>query len=336
MSNFTPSNFLKAQALLLDKYKAPEMRMRIHPVTSLGLKNQSSVIPDYQMHRTREDRSVSGYLAIRNRRSVITSRTHNHTGNRGDSAEQAFTWSTFGDKFSISKKQLDNNILSFDSMLANQLEQAMKNIIEGIETSTTTALLAAKTQVNVATNLGTYNGATDTFEITGASQFYQYLKSMMNQNSYRGELDIIANNFAYSNAEFQRSQGAGNATNTNFQFLGMNIAESNELTDVNYTADLCLAMPQGSFALLPWIPKQNRQGDGDYNSVLGGYGSMTDPFGLGIDFAVHAYTERADTSASNGNTQDDLINFELSVDIANAISPLSVATETPIFQVARV
>ena len=337
MANFTPSNLVAAQAMLQDKFKAPENRFKPSPVMSMGLKNQPILVQDYASLRTREDRAVYAYLLNRTKRSTTSSRTHNHSGNRGDSTQMSLTWTTFADKFSLSMKQLDNNLFDFNTALAHQIENAMKNIIESAETFIVGNLQTNRTQVNNATANGTFDATNDVFEISSATQFWQILKSMMRQNDYKGQFDVITNSWGFVDAEYQAAQGMANAANTEFQFQGMNIAESYELADANYAnTNVSLIMPEGGFAVLPWIPVNNRQGKGDYSSVLGGYGSLSDPFGLGVQFAVHGYTERADTSASNGSTQDDLMQFELSVDLAIPLAPLTTANETVVFEAAKV
>lgn len=337
MANFSPSNLAKAQAILQGKYKDAEGRFKPSPVLALGLQNQSILLPDAASLRTREDRTVEAYLLARSIRTAGTARAYNHAGSRGDSITQTLSWGTYSDKFSISLKQLDNNIFGFEAVLAQQIENCMKTILEAAETALVTLLQSERTEINAATSGGTFNATNDAFEISDATRLTQIMKSMMRQNNYKGEFDVIANSIGYINGEYYMNQGGGNSTNLGFQFSGTNWVESYELADANYTtADVLLVMPTGSFASLPWIPKQNRMGHGDYNSVLGGYGSIADPWGMGLNFAVHGYATRADTSASNGNVQDDLMEFELSVDIANPISPLSVATETPIFEVAKV
>lgn len=336
MANFSTSNLLTAQAMLQDRYKAPEARFKASPVMTLGLSNRSILIPSHETIRTREDRTVEAHLLARSKRSAGSARAYNHTGSRGDTIKQTLSWTTYSDTFSISIKQMDNNLFDFNTTLAQQIDNSLKNILEAAETAIVTALLADKTGVNGATVNGSFNGTNDTFEIGSQERFYQYLKSMMRQNDYNTQYDVIANSIAFANAEYQAAQGAGNSSNTNFQFNGMNIVESYELADANYSADLVLCMPQGSFAVLPWIPKQNRMGSGDYNSYTGGFGSFTDPYGLGLEIALHGYSQRADTSSSNGNVQDVLMEFELSVDLAAPVSPLSTANETPVFQAAKV
>lgn len=337
MANFSPSNLVAAQLMLQDKFKSPENRFKASPVMSMGLKNQGILVQDYQSLRTREDRALYAYLLNRTKRSTSSSRTHNHTGNRGDSTQMSLTWTTFTDPFSISLKQMSNNMFDLNTTLAHQLENSMKNIIESIETYIVANLQTNRTQVNDATANGTFNATNDVFEISSSTQFWQILKSMMRQNDYKGMFDVITNSYGFVDAEYQAAQGIANSTNTQFQFQGMNIAESYELADSNYPAtNISLIMPEGGFAVLPWIPGENRRGEGDYMSSLGGYGSISDPFGLGLEFALHGYSERADTSASNGSTQDNLMQFELSVDVAIPLAPLSTANETVIFEAAKV
>lgn len=338
MANFTPSNLLTAQVLLADKYKAPEMRMKVTPALKMGLNNQNILIPSAQVIKTRDDRAVKAYLLSRSSRAAGSGRVHNHAGSRGDSIEQTLTWATYSDKFSISIKQLDNNIFGFNETFAQQIENAMMNIIISAETYAVGQLQTNRSQVNLATAGGTWDATNDVFEIAGTTQFFQKLSSMMRQNKYNAnQFDVITNSDAQIVAEYLAAQGAGNQVNSQFQLGAFTIAESIELSDSNYSStSIALCMPKGSYAALPWIPKQNREGYGNYNSYSGGYGSMQDPWGLGITFAVHGYEDRADTSASNGDEQDNLLEFELSVDLAFPTSPLSTANESVVFEAAAV
>lgn len=338
MANFSASNLVKAQARIKSNFNEAELRTKVAPATQLAMKNATILIPGHEELRKREDRPVSGYFINRTKRTAITQRTYNHAGVRGDSTEVPFTWQTSGDKFRISLKQMDTNIFSFEETLAAEIMNACTNIHEDIETKLIDYLLAQKTQVNAATKNGTWNSANFTFEIAADDKatFYQRVKSMMRQNNYRGTLDVIADSLMSVSAEYLAAQGAGNASNTGFQFAGLNIAESIELEDEAYANGIVLAMPSGSFAMQPWIPRQNREGHGDYNTYVGGYGSMVDPFGSGLVFAVHGYTQRADTSGDNGNTQDDVLEMEITVDFSPALMPLSTADESVVFEVAQV
>ncbi|MDR1199987.1 MAG: hypothetical protein LBK94_13425 [Prevotellaceae bacterium] len=339
MANFSTSNLVKAQALLNERFQAPELREQQIPVLNLGRQNSEIIIPSHQTLRTREDRAIEAYIISRNKRTTTgSSRTYNHTGTIGDSISVNLVWTSFVDKFKMSLKLLDNNMLEANQVLANQFEQCFQNIRNDVEQFLITYLLSEKTQVNIATKNGEWNDTDFVFEIESTTEkglFFEDAKSMMRQNYYNGLYDVIADSTLYRNARFYAAQGSSNAVNTAFQFSGMNIRESIGLTDSDYTAGVGLFLPVNTFAVLDWIPRQNRQGLGNYNTYLGGYGSIIDPIS-GMTFAVHGYSQRADTSATNGSRQDDVIEFEVSIDLSPNLAPLSTEDETVVFEVAQV
>lgn len=348
MANFSPSNLVAAQTLLNAEFTSPEMREKILPTLAIGMRNKNPMIQNAEQLRTREDRPVRGYAMNRQVRSTTGgTRTANHTGARGDSMQMEFSWDTFRDTFSISLKQMDNNVFSFEQALAQNFKNCILNIHSDIESAAINFLQTNRTQVVKTTSpVGSrvvWNGTNFAHEIaTGdANVFTQLMQATMRANYYNDTMfDAIYNNQAYVNAQFYQSQGSGNATNTAFQFTGTDITPSIELEDANYAGlGVVLAMRKMTYAMLPWIPKQNRMGYGDYNSYLGGYGSLIDPitnpggiYSGGLVFAIHGYALRADTSSENGVEQDNEMEFEVSVDIANAITPLSTANESVIYE----
>jgi len=310
------------------------MRMKPWAGLTTALKNTEMIIPSHQTLRTREDRSVSAYVLARTSRSAGTARSATHAGNRGDSFEVALTWATYTDKFSISLKQMDNNIFAFDEAFAQQILNASINLHEAIETGAINHLMTARSTGSNTLKGATFNATPDAVEVSLANsdRFWQIIKSTMRQNYFTGALDVIADSIKYMDAERLGAQGTGNSTNQGYQFQGLNIIESVELTDADYANGCALVMPSGSFGVLPWIPKQNRTGWGDFNSYVGGYGSIADPLGTGLEFAVHGYAARNDASASNGDVQDVLLEFELSVDLAFQTSPLSTAGRSVVYE----
>lgn len=349
MANFSPSNLVAAQTTLIESFTEAEMREKILPSIQLGLKNQNVLVKGAEELRKREDRAVYGYAMSRQVRATGSQRSATHTGNRGDSMQMPLTWNTFSDTFSISLKQMDNNIFSFNQAMAQNIKNCILNIHSAIETANITYLLAAKNQVvETTTPVGSYvtwNATNHVHEIGSSysNRFTQLAKAVMRSNKYNGNMfDAIFDNQLYTNAEFWASQGGSNAQNTAFQFTGMNINPSIELSDSDYTNGVALVMQPGTYAMIPWIPKQNREGYGDYNSFLGGYGSIIDPitnpngiYSGGLVFAVHGYALRADTSSENGVEQDNEMEFEISIDVANALTPLSVANESVVYEFAQ-
>jgi hypothetical protein len=323
MANFDTSNLLTAQQILKDKYAKPEMRMKPAPAFSLLTANDSILLVGAETLRTREDRAIEAHLLKRTKRTAGSGRTYNHTGTFDDSQKITLSWTTKSDVFSISLKLLDKSVFDFDTVLANKFEQACMNILEDKETEALAYLMAQRSTASPTLKGASFNATTDAVEIAlaNASTFWQRVRSVMRQNYFTGSADIIVDPLLSLEAERLRAQGAGNSTNSAFQFAGLNIIESPEHTDADYASGSALAFPTGTVAALNWIPKQNRTGEGDYNTYVGGFGTFEF---MGYTFAVHGYSQRADTSASNGNTQDVTIEFEVSLESSFNKAPLSV------------
>jgi hypothetical protein len=325
MANFDVSNLLTAQTMVADKYKTPEMRMKPAPAFELLTKNDNFLIVGAETLKTRDDRAIEAHMLARTKRTSGSARAASHTGTIDDTKKVTLTWTTKSDKFSISLKLLDKSLFDFNTVLANKFEQACMNILEDKETEAIAYLMAQRATQNPTLKGATFNATPDAVEIAlaNATSFVSRVKSVMRQNYFGGQLDMIADSLLRIAFDAQQANGGGNATNTAYQFPGVNIVESVELVDADYTSGCALVMPAGSVAALNWIPKQNRQGWGDYNDYTGGYGTFSF---MGYTFAVHGYAARTDTSASNGDTQDVLMEFEISLDSSYNKSPLDYTT----------
>lgn len=326
MANFDVSNLLTAQTMVADRYKNPEMRMKPAPAFSLLSRNDNFLIVGAETLKTRDDRPIEAHLLARTKRASGAARAHNHTGTIDDSQKVSLTWGTHSDKFAISLKLLDKSVFDFNTVLANKLEQACMNVLEDKETAAIAYLRAQRAQQQPSgIKGGTFSADNDAVEISAdkSTTFFQRVRSIMRQNYFQGQLDVITDSALALGAEYLSAQGAGNNANTAFQFPGLNIAESVELTDANYSDGIALVMPQGSVSALNWIPRQNRQGWGDFNSYVGGYGVFNF---MGYTFALHGYAERADTSAANGDAQDVKMEFEVSLDTSFNKAPLNYVT----------
>ena len=325
MANFDVGNLLTAQTMVADRFKQPEMRMKPAPAYSLLTSNSNFLIVGAETLKTRDDRAIEAHLLSRTKRTSGSARAHDHTGTIDDSQKVTLTWTTKSDKFAISLKLLDKSVFDFNTVLANKFQQACMNILEDKETETIAYLMAQRATQQPTIAGATFNATTDAVEVALAdkSQFFQIIKSVMRKNYFNSTLDVVADSVKQISLEFLAAQGAGNSTNYGYQFQNMNIAESVELTDADFAQGCALVMPAGSVAALNWIPKQNRQGWGDYNSYVGGYGTFNF---MGYQFAVHGYAGRADTSASNGNAQDVTMEFEVSLDSSYNKAPLNYTT----------
>lgn len=323
MANFDVSNLLTAQTMVNDKYKQPEMRMKPAPAFSLLTGNDNFLIVGAETLKTRDDRAIEAHLMARTKRTAADARSHDHTGTIDDSQKVTLAWRTKSDKFAISLKLLNKSVFDFNSVFANKLEQACINILEDKETEAIAYLMAQRATASPTLKGATFNTTPDAVEVALASesQFWQIMSSVFRQNYFGGQIDVIADSMKFMQAQTLGAQGAGNSTNEGYQFQNKLITESVELADADYATKGCaLAFPQGAVCALNWIPKENRQGWGDYNSYVGGYGTFNF---MGYTFALHGYAGRSDTSATNGDLQDVTMEFELSLDSSYNKAPLT-------------
>lgn len=337
MSDFTLSEWAKAQARLKDKFQSIEMKSKIPSAMRFFLDKRDISIEGLKGLRYKETRAQEAYYKIRQSRAVTGTRNFAHTGVDGDSAKIDLSWATYIDKFSLSMKRYDNNLYSFNDALAQNLMNAFINIKNGMDTAALTYLDTNKTGVNVAAKLGAFNATNDVWEnaLGAGDDFYRNAKSMMRQNFYEGGYNVLVDPVAAAIAEKNIAQGSGNATNLGYQFSNLNVIEHTGLADANYLTGLGYFFTPESIAALDWIPKQNRQGFGNLENATKNnpfFTSIVEPF-FGLRLAVHIYKEGADTSATNGSAQDVVWQYEISTDISLNHAPMSTTDETPIMAV---
>lgn len=342
MANYSTANLVKAQLKLQGAFASQDSRFRDPAVWKLYLSNSENFFPDYKTLRTRDDRALEANYFKRSKRAIGTTYSHNHTGSRGDSGTLAPTWAIASDPFSRSLKQADNSIYTQAEQLNNDFLQSIANLLEGLDDKAVDHAFANKTGVNIATAEGTFDATNDVFEITESTkgnQAIQITKMVLDINKYQGTvLNIVCDSIAFNKFLFLAAQGAQNATNYSFQFMGVKFIHAPQLTakavalDASYTKGFWLAIPENTIGALTWIPSQNRTG---VETSVNMYSSIFNPFD-GQTYAVHSYEERADATAANGFVQDVVTQVQVFISYALETAPLSTATESTIFAFALV
>lgn len=338
MANNAYSLLVTAQALLSDKFAAPEMRHKDYAITRIMLENGNNMVPDLLKIKTSDQRAVEAYAFTKPASDAITARDAAGAGTAsafGDTQRVQLSWVTKGQKFKTSLKMADRNYMAAAQMLANRIQGAWVNLLDTIEATQAAWLGTNKSQVQGLTSgeLGTWDASNYVFQVNQNNRqwFFQYIQSMMAVNNYPGKLDFIADPVAFAICQQVAAQGQANFTNTAFTIGDLEVAQSTALAAVAGYTGYGYIIPEDTIALCQWVPRLNRE-----NTVtrLQTYTTMQDPFGLGITGALHFYEAKADNSAAGGETQDENIEFELTVDISSIKAPLSVSNETTIFQAA--
>lgn len=337
MANYTLANLVKAQIKLAGEFAQNDTRFRIPAVFQLFLNGSSRFFPDYKQLKTSDTRAVEANYFKRTAVALTTTgRAHNHTGTGGDSGVLALSFTTYSAKFSMTLKQADTSVYSWQEEFNNEIRQKVIDFANGLDTVAVNYLFSNRSGVNPAAVKGTFDTANDAYEITAATfqdEAIMITKVVMDINKYQGqELAIVCDSIAYTTFLKQAAQGASNATNLSFQFMGTTFVHAPQLTalavalDVTYTKGAWMAVPAGHIACLDWIPVQNRRG---VETSVNMYGSLLNPVDR-LQYAVHSYEQRADGTSVNGQKQDVLTETELSIDLSFNHAPSSVANETPI------
>ena len=333
MANYVDSNLALAQAKLMGKFKSESLKYRT-PATFLKIKELTEIMmPSHKAIRTREDRTVEAYTFGRTSRSLGTGRSHNHTGTKGDSLVLTPSWTTYSDPFAISLKQGDNNVFSYQEQFENEIENSIRNFAEGLEAAAISFLVNSRSTVGATSSLATRDATDDLYTIPVADkpQGVQTAEIIMNENNLKGNYVFFCDSKSYKQFEYNMNQGQGNSTNLGFQYGNSVFVHSIGLDNVfnaaatgTFSEGVFAVVPVDALASLDWIRVQNRQG---VSTKEQSYMSLVNPID-GLTYAFHEYATRSDDSATNGYTQDELKQYELSIDIALETAPLTAAGET--------
>lgn len=339
MANYASSVLVTGQAKLGSKYNEAELRRKNKPVLSMAVANQDYAIPGHQELKKAEARPVDVKYFAKKAAGAATAKVALHTGTKGDSGTVTLAFNTIVEKFYLSRKQAQNNVFAYQDMFNFELEQAIQNIRDRAETAGLAYLVANRLQTAAPTTsgAGTWDNVNKALTIAAgnASYFALYAKQYMKGRYFGPEYDVVADLLQATNFEKVANQGAGNATNTGFQFAGMNIFPTQDTILGAFTLGQALVMPKGTFAGLVWNDPKNREGVNEGNNNVGMLGTLADPFGSGAIFDVSMYTVRRDESANGGHVQDIADEWEIALNIGWALPPLTTANESAVHLIAQ-
>ena len=343
MANFVASNLLAYQAKNTPDFNKAEVRELQNPILRQASTYAPFLVANVEQIKESDKRAVYTYYKKKKASSGGTARSYALSGANSDSGQVTLSWITFSETFGISIQTGYDNVFSTEEQMAHDIAECQRNLRERIGTYIVAQLHAGRTQtapVTTAIKNMTWNGTNYAFE-NDASQldlFFENAQSVMKQNKYYNKFDVIVDPILAKRANYDMYQAQGNAQNLAFQFQSYNpngimfhSTLGNEVATA-YAGGTAIVLPEASFAVIPWIPKINRIGQGDYETFNGGFGTMADDTGLPFQYAVRGWAQKADASSAGGTVQDIHIDMELSIDIAFNAAPMSVSGETPIYE----
>jgi len=325
MANYASTVLQNAIAVMTDPANDKEFRQEEYGALEAHLAHANMMSPD--IAKVKQSSAQSDYMDYfkRDSQTVGSARTHSLTGAYGDTGSLNLSWTTYTREFTISVAQGDLNRYRDAQIYARQLKNTMIDLYEAIEDDAVSNLESNRNTVEGnRTGLATWHGTPSyTSHVTNGNKanYYNYIKTDLRNDKYNGILQEIhtGNMNAYINE--YAAQGAGNDTNTSFQFPGFEFHTSNSISNGSDFFATSYVVEQGGIAAIPWIPKHNVRGvhgHGEYD-----WFTVPDPFGKLGNLAVFSQSTAGSTSSSGGTVQDAITIFEISVDIAYVCTPLS-------------
>lgn len=345
MANLTDSQLPVILGAVTQAMNDPNRRRRIDPILPVLLSNQSFMLQDPRGLKESAKRPVSATFMKKKAAVNGTARSHNFTGSEVDSAKVDLSWYTFSETMSFNLSSTADNVYSSAQHIVYTIEETQRILRERIGLDFVTKLHANRNAgANLGTRLMAFNDTKDAFEnpsLDAANLFYN-IQSILRQEFYAAPYDMIIDPVGFQKYAATIAQGTGNATNQQFQFQGFATAMEHTALgadlaiDAAYTKGAAIVMPQGVVSVLPWVPKKYRDGFGDneYNEV--GIGTtIQDLSGLPLTYTLRGYSVKADTSASNGDTDDVTTHWQMSVDMSFNVAPTETAGDKPIYLFAQ-
>ncbi|MBC8321133.1 MAG: hypothetical protein H8E34_10455 [Bacteroidetes bacterium] len=339
MANYTDSVQAAANYKLKEMMLKPEFKVKPSAALGIFLKNTEFLVPaserEAQWNQKPSD-STTVTVKTLNKQSTTnaSARAAAHTGSINDSSTANASYTIYAQKFKYSIKEADKDIFSLGEHIAAQYRSAFIDWHERVETALVASLDTNKSQAVVSTSpaSGSWDSTNYLFGVAAANEdyYFQHLQMFMKEQYYSGQFDVLNSIGAAIKMAQITNQGAGNATNLQWQDMGLTPHTSTGITlDSGYQYQSFM-IPQGTIGILPWIPKLNRQGFGNIFSNGGMYSTMLDPLGSGLTFAVHQYATAAD-NATPAETQDIDIQVEISCDLAPFYAPETTSNANPVF-----
>lgn len=336
MANYDLAEFAKMQTVAVGKFQSNEMRFRDPVLWKMLVSNGVTMIENYQTAKNSIDRVIEMNFKNRTSRSLGGAPSHTHSGDQGDSSIVTPTWTPYTDKFASTLKEANNKIYTPDELFIDKLQNLYINFSEGLETVSSAFLFSNRTQVGASAVGATWDGTDFVYKIdetANGTRAISIMKMVMDLAKYQGTaFDVVFDPISWVEFESQINQGTSNATNTAYQFNGVNFLLDPLLTAAGaglvgaYSKGFWLAVPQGMAGAMPWIDKQQSMG---VETTVATYTNAINPID-GVKIGIHTYETSVNGTSLGGQVQDVSTELQATVYAAFEVAPDSTSGATPV------
>lgn len=336
MANLTDTQLLAAIAKANNELQnATEFRDYEHSATKLLLAGEPLVFRDLNRLKQSDQQPTKVDMNKRVYTASTTAKSATHSAAAfPDSFVKDITYNRLVQKFKVSYKQADNNRLSYENILMYEMKNKLQSLYLDWSTANIAWLNTNRTQV-AADSIMLFDETTNfQFDNANANKDYvfQYIKAAAKKNKYHGLLDVTADQRLAALYGKLSANGTQNANNTAFQMPGINLVEEPQMA--LGAASNGFFWERGTVGMTTWNELLNRRGEGSVGSNQGLFTTMADPV-FGVQLDLHVKRDIADTSASAGNVQDVVDEYEIALTYAVEGAWMSTANESSIFKVVQ-
>jgi hypothetical protein len=237
--------------------------------------------------------------------------------------------------FKVSQKQADMNRLSYADILMHEMKNKLISLYTDLSTDNIAWLNTNRSQVGTDGLMVFDEVTNDQYDNVLADRDYlfEYSKSTQALNKYN-KMNTVAVGDQRVAALYRKlaANGRTNADNTEYQLPGFALVEEPQMAIA--AASTMFMWERGLVGMTTWNEPLNRRGSGSVDANEGLFTTMVDPaFGFNLD--MHVKRNVADTSASGGNVQDSVDEYEIAITYALEGSWLDSSTESHIFKVVQ-
>jgi hypothetical protein len=333
MANLTDTQLLAAIAKANSSIMgSAEFRDYEHSTLKLLLGSQNDVFRNLNQLKESLEQPTSVDLFKRIYTASGTAKEAAHAASAfPDSFTKAVTYIQRVQKFKVSYKQADNNRFGYDAILQAEMKNKIMSMYLDLSTYVTAWLNTNRSQVGVNSIIDFDAVTNDQFDNSFANKesFFENVKSAMRKNKFNGVFDVIADQRMAAIYRKLASNGIANADNTAYQLPGINLVEEPQLAiSAGGTA---FVFQKGLVGMTTWNERANTAGSGSIGNNEGLFSTMPDPV-LPFSHDIHVKRGIADTSASAGNVQDIVDEYEITCTFTVQGAYESTANATPIFK----
>ena len=336
MANLTDTQKLAAIVTASNSLKnSTEFRDYQHSAVKVLLDGEQDLFRDLNRLKTADSQATKVALNKKVYTASGTAKSASHAaGAFADSFMKDITYTRLTQTFKISYKQADMNILEYGNILEYELKNKLQSLYADLSAAQIAWLETNKSQVG-SDSLMTFDGVGFKYDNALADRdvVFDYIKASQRKNKYNSNNTVgVVDQRMASLYRKLAANGRTNADNTEWQLPGVMVAEEPQMT-LGATST-GFFWEKGLVGMTTWNEAINRRGDGSFDSNAGLYTTMQEPvFGILLD--LHAINGTKDTSASGGNVQDKVDEYELAITYATEGSWESTANASHIFKVVQ-